>query len=58
MTNLGPSADGWLGSASGIIDDNQLFVLVRVESHEAARVNNDMPEQGEWWAEMEKTACR
>jgi len=35
MTNLGPSADGWLGSASGIIDDNQL--VVRVESSRMKR---------------------
>ena len=38
---------------SGITDDNQLFVLVRFESEEAARANSDKPEQGEWWAEME-----
>src|SRR6476469_4269598 len=54
MTNLGPTATGWLGSTSGITDDNQVFVLVRFESEEAARANSDRPEQGEWWAEMEK----
>ena len=53
MTNLGPTATGWLGSTSGITDDNQLFVLVRFESEEAARANSDKPEQGAWWAEME-----
>jgi hypothetical protein len=54
MTELGPTATGWLGSTSGITDDGQLFVLVRFESEEAARANSDKPEQGEWWAEMEK----
>src|SRR6476620_6015827 len=54
MNDLGPSATGWLGSTSGITDDNQLFVLVRFESDEAARANSDKPEQGEWWAEREK----
>jgi hypothetical protein len=54
MTELGPTATGWLGSTSGITDDNQLFVLVRFESKEAATANSGKPEQGEWWAEMEK----
>src|SRR6478609_2735478 len=54
MKELGPTANGWLGSTSGITDDNEVFVLVRFESEEAARANSDRPEQGEWWAEMEK----
>ena len=54
MTELGPTAKGWLGSTSGITDDNEVFVLVRFESEEAARANSDKPEQGQWWAEMEK----
>src|SRR5580765_6070075 len=54
MTELGPTATGWLGSTSGVTEDGQLFVLVRFESQEAARANSDKPEQGEWWAEMEK----
>lgn len=53
MKELGP-ANGWLGSTSGITDDNEVFVLVRFESEEAARANSDRPEQGQWWAEMEK----
>ena len=54
MKELGPIAKGWLGSTSGITDDNEVFVLVRFESEEAARANSDKPEQGAWWAEMEK----
>ena len=54
MKELGPTADGWLGSTGGVTDDNELFVLVRFASEEAARANNDKPAQGEWWAEMEK----
>jgi len=54
MKELGPTAKGWLGSTSGITDDNEVFVLVRFESEEAARANSDRPEQGQWWAEMEK----
>jgi hypothetical protein len=54
MTELGPTAKGWLGSTSGVTDDNEVFVLVRFESEEAARANSDRPEQGAWWAEMEK----
>ena len=32
MTELGPTAKGWLGSTSGVTDDNEVFVLVRFES--------------------------
>lgn len=54
MTDLGPTAAGWLGSTSGVTDDGELFVLVRFDSEDAARANSDRPEQGQWWAEMEK----
>jgi hypothetical protein len=53
MTELGPTATGWLGSTGGVTDDKELFVLVRFESEQAARANSDRPEQGAWWAEME-----
>jgi len=58
MNELGPTADGWLGSTSGVTGNNQLFVLVRFESEEAARANSDKPEQGQLWAEMEKLLQR
>ncbi len=54
MTDLGPTATGWLGSTGGITAGNEVFVLVRFESAEAAAANSDRPEQGEWWAEMAK----
>lgn len=54
MADLGPTAQGWLGSTSGITDDGELFVLVRFDSEESARANSDKPEQGEWWAKLEK----
>jgi heme-degrading monooxygenase HmoA len=53
MRDLAPGATGWLGTTSGIADDNQFLVLVRFESEADARANSDRPEQGEWWAEME-----
>src|SRR5688572_13024274 len=49
---LGPTADGWLGSTAGVTDDGTLVALARFESEEAARRNSDRPEQGEWWAQM------
>jgi hypothetical protein len=55
MENLGPRAKGWLGSTGGVTDEGEVFALVRFESEEAAKANSDKPEQGEWWAEMEKT---
>ena len=54
MKELGPTAEGWLGSTGGVTDDNELFVLVRFESAEAARATSDRSAQGQWWAEMEK----
>ena len=53
LEELARGATGWLGTTSGVTDDNQLFVLVRFESEDDARANSDRPEQGEWWAEME-----
>jgi hypothetical protein len=54
VSQLGPSAEGWLGSTGGVTDDGTLVLLARFESEEAARANSDRPEQGEWWAETEK----
>lgn len=51
-SELGPGADGWLGSTSGVTDDGTAIVVVRFESEEAARRNSDRPEQGEWWSRM------
>ena len=55
MQDLRPGATGYLGTASGVTDDGDLFALVRFESEEAARANSDRPEQGKWWAEFEKS---
>lgn len=49
-----PGAEGFLGSTGGITDDGRLIALVRFESADAARRNSERPEQGQWWAEMEK----
>lgn len=51
---LGPGAKGWLGATEGITDDGTFVAVVRFESEEAARANNDRPEQGEWFRETEK----
>jgi len=52
---LRPGAQGFLGSTGGVTDDGRLIALVRFDSADAARRNGDRPEQGQWWAEMEKT---
>lgn len=52
VAELGPSADGWLGSTGGVTDDGQLVGVARFESEEAARKNSDRPEQGKWWEGM------
>ena len=54
VAELGPSADGWLGSTAGVTDDGWFIGLARFDSESAARHNSDRPEQGEWWAELER----
>jgi hypothetical protein len=49
---LGPGADGWLGTTAGVTDDGTAVAVVRFESEEAARRNSDRPEQGAWWETM------
>jgi hypothetical protein len=51
---LRPGAVGFLGHTGGVTDDGRFVVLARFESEDAARRNNDRPEQGAWWAETEK----
>jgi hypothetical protein len=54
VAELGPSADGWLGSTAGVTDDGWFVGLARFDSESAARHNSERPEQGEWWSELEK----
>jgi hypothetical protein len=54
IADLGPTAEGWLGSTTGVTADGTGVALARFESAEAARRNSDRPEQGQWWAETEQ----
>lgn len=54
MSDLAPGATGWLGSTTGVTEDGRVVALARFESEEAAMQNSARPEQGAWWAEMEK----
>jgi hypothetical protein len=49
-----PGATGFLGSTEGVTDDGRFVVVARFESKAAADKNSARPEQGEWYAEMEK----
>src|SRR6478735_1711029 len=51
---LKPGAVGYLGVTEGTTDDGRFLVAARFESAEAAAKNSARPEQGEWYAEMEK----
>lgn len=51
---LQPGATGYLGMTCGLCDDGTFIALVRFESADAARRNSERPEQGAWWAEMER----
>lgn len=54
QTEVRPGAVGWLGGTFGLTADGTLCAVVRFESAEAASANAARPEQGAWWAEMEK----
>ncbi|MDQ6839536.1 MAG: hypothetical protein M3137_14730 [Actinomycetota bacterium] len=54
-SDVRPGAEGFLGSTAGITENGRLIVLARFESEEAALRNSERPEQGAWWAAMEKT---
>src|SRR3954462_5012624 len=49
-----PGAVGYLGVTEGTTDDGRFFVAARFESAEAAAKNSARPEQGAWFAEVEK----
>jgi hypothetical protein len=53
-TELRPGAKGYLGGTFGVTDDGRFVVFARFESEAAAQANNERPEQGAWWAEMER----
>jgi hypothetical protein len=53
-TELAPGATGWLGSTTGVTDDGTFVALARFDSEDNARRNSDRPEQGAWWAELER----
>jgi hypothetical protein len=54
LTELAPDAEGWLESTSGVTTDGRLAAVVLFESAEAARRNNQRPEQDAWWHETAK----
>jgi hypothetical protein len=54
VEQLGPDAEGWLGSTEGTTDDGEFVAVVRFRDEDAARTNSDRPEQGTWWGDTEK----
>jgi hypothetical protein len=51
---LRPGAVGYLGVTEGTTDDGRFVAAARFESAEAAAKNSERPEQGQWFAEVEK----
>jgi len=52
ITDLGPEADGWLGTTWGLHGDKSFIAIARFASADAAKRNSERPEQGTWWAEV------
>jgi hypothetical protein len=48
---LSDGAIGYLGSTDGVTDDGRFIAVVRFESEQAARQNQQRPEQDQWWRE-------
>ena len=49
-----PGAIGYLGRTGGITSDGRFIEVARFESEAAAQANSERPEQGAWWADMER----
>jgi hypothetical protein len=49
---LGPGADGWLGTTYGFTDDGEFIAVVRFEDREKAMANSERPEQSAWAERM------
>lgn len=56
-SELRPGAAGYLGTTEGTTDDGRFVVAARFESKEAAARNSGRPEQGAWFAEIEKAVA-
>lgn len=54
VQRLGPGAEGWLGSTSGVATDGTFVGVARFASAAAARRNSGRALQGEWWSRMSK----
>ena len=49
-----PRTTGFLGFTSGVTTDDYAITVVRFRTQEAAKVDNDLPEQGAWFEETSK----
>jgi hypothetical protein len=54
MSDLAPTATGWLDTTSGVTDEGDFFALVWFDSEKAAMASISKPEHDRWWAEMEE----
>jgi hypothetical protein len=54
LAELAPGADGFLGGTFGFTDAGDAIAVVRFEDKAKAMANSDRPEQGAWWAEVER----
>ncbi|MDP9021629.1 MAG: hypothetical protein M3N57_02810 [Actinomycetota bacterium] len=50
--NVAPGAIGWTQSIAGVTDDGQFIAVVEFVSEEAARNNQQRPEQDLWWRDL------
>ena len=54
-SELRPGAVGFLRSVVGTSEDGRFVVVACFDSAESARANSERPEQGEWFAELERS---
>lgn len=54
LTQIGSSADGWLGGTYGFTDEDMFVGVVRFDSRESAMANSARSQQGAWWSDTEK----
>jgi hypothetical protein len=54
VSDVAPTATGWLGTTAGVTEGGAFVALARFESEEAARRYNDSSEQEQWWEQTSK----
>lgn len=54
FAEVAPGAEGWLTSTGGNTDTDVFIAVEQFASVQAARLNDDRPDQAQWWQRMQR----